>query len=389
MRVGLFISSWDPQINGVITSVKELQSGLQALGVDAYVITSGNVEKPTIIGKVVYLPGKENKRWNTNSINFLSEENINFVSRLGLSVVHTHQENTLGFLGAIIAKRNNIPHVSTWHTCYYDYKHYVLYNLFYIETIMEKIAARKYCGKKVQAVITPSKKIADYLKRKLKIYHEPHIIETGIHLNFDSICDAEKQELRDELGIEKDDFIVSYIGRVAKEKNIEFLIEAQIPLNTVDKHIKLLIVGDGPELSHLKKYVTQLGLQDRVIFTGKIPHEEVYKYYQISDVFATASTTETQGLSVLEALSNGVPVCCIKDDAYKYIMKNNYNGMMFSNIQGYVNAILDFRNKDLTTLKKNAIKSSRKYDNISFASEVLKVYRECIAKKKEEDQKRR
>ena len=389
MRVGLFIDMWDPLINGVITSVKELQKGLEKLGVETYIITGGKVDKPTLEGNIVFLPCKEFKVWNSSIINWLSPENRRFVSSLNLDLVHSHLEGATGFLASAIAKENNIPHVSTWHTCYYDYKHYVLYNFLYAETIIEKIAAHKYCGHKVEAVIAPSEKIANHLTKKLKIYHTPHIIKTGIDMCTQEIDKEELDKLKAELGIAQTDFVLSYVGRLAKEKNIKFLLEAQIALNLVDNNIKLLIVGDGPQQKELEEYAKTLQISDSVIFVGKKPHSELNKYYQISDINVNASTTESQGLTVLEALQNGVPVCCINDSAYNYIIKNNYNGLIFSNISEYLNAIITLKQNDnLEHMKKNAIKSGREYNNIDYAKSVLQVYKESLEKHRIKQYKR-
>ena len=378
MRVALFVGSWDPQINGVVTSVKELQVGLTQMGVESIIITGGDVKEPTQNGNVVLLPRKELKKWNNNFVNYFSKKNIDFISNLGLDIIHSHQENSIGFLASKIAKLNNLPHVITWHTCYQDYKHYILYNAFFVETILEKYCARKYCGKKVQAVITPSTKLSDHLTKDLKIYHKPYIIKTGIHINPNRINRSGALELRDKLGFTQDDFVISYIGRIAKEKNIGFLLEAQIALSSLDEHIKLLIVGDGPYLEKFKKYTDKLGVSDSVVFAGRVEREDLDPYYQASDINVNSSITESQGVTVLEALQNGVPVCCINDSAFDYVIKEGYNGARFSSMQDYIQKILQLKNSNLDEMRKNALRSGNEYNNIRYAKEVLDIYTKCL-----------
>ena len=277
-------------------------------------------------------------------------------------------------------QKKNIPHVVTWHTYYYDYKHYLLHNFLGIAVFSEMLLTKKFCGKKVAALITPSNKIADYLKNTYKIYQEPHIIKTGTHINVKNIHDEKIKSIKNKFGIHNDEFILMFCGRLAKEKNIEFLIESERILNNIDNKIKLLIVGDGPEMNNLKKLTKQLKLENNVIFTGKVERDELIPYYKISAINVTASNSETQGLTIMESFQNDTPVCCINDSAYNYIVKNNYNGKFFNSKKEYVENVIQLKNNSdlLEKFKFNALKSGNEYDNIKYAKEVLKIYNDCL-----------
>ena len=119
-----------------------------------------------------------------------------------------------------------------------------------------------------------------------------------------------------------DDFIILYVGRLGLEKNVDFLIDGQAFFVKKNPKCKLLIVGDGPEFEKFEKQVKKLKIENQVIFTGKVPWEKVVSYYIISDIFATASTTETQGLTVIEAMAASLPVVCINDDSFNTTVVN-------------------------------------------------------------------
>ncbi len=105
MRIGLFLDTYHPRINGVITSVDELKDGLVQLGHDVYIITGGDVETPTLHNNIVYLPSFKFDFWNVNVINWKSKINIDYILNLDLDIVHSHNEATVGLFASVIAKK--------------------------------------------------------------------------------------------------------------------------------------------------------------------------------------------------------------------------------------------------------------------------------------------
>lgn len=144
----------------------------------------------------------------------------------------------------------------------------------------------------------------------------------------------------------------------------------------------MLIIGDGPERTNLEKLVKKLKLNNKVIFTGKVALKDIGLYYKLGDIFVTASKTETQGLTVIEALAASLPVVAINDESFIDPIKNDYNGYLFNNNKEYINYInnlIDNKNK-LARLSINAYESSLKFSNKVFATNVLKIYKMAIKK---------
>jgi len=313
---------------------------------------------------------------------------INIVKKWNLDVIHSHTEFGVGTFARIVAKQLNIPLVHTYHTLYEDYVHYITHG--YFEKSSKKIAeylSLFYCDKTANELIVPTTKIYDLFKQKYEVDRNIHVVPTGIEIDrfYKENVDSKKvTEIKKQLQLLKDDFVIVFVGRLAQEKNVVFLIEAQKEIVKKYNNIKLIIIGDGPDSDEYKKLVKKYKLEDNIMFTGKVPWEEVPCYYQLADLFATASTSETQGLTVIEAMAGGVTPLCIDDESFKTAVIDGLNGRIFKNKKEYIKDVYELYN-DSTTLNKlshqarlNAERHSSKY----YAEGVLDVYNHAIGNRK-------
>ena len=168
-----------------------------------------------------------------------------------------------------------------------------------------------------------------------------------------------------------------------RAKNLDLLLSSMKHLIGVSPKIKLLIVGDGPDLAHYQQYCNKNKIENNVIFTGKVAWNEISSYYLISDVFATASHTETQGLTVIEAMASSLPVICINDESFTDTVIDNLNGKIFENRKEYKKCIVTlFKDKNLLkTLSKQARISAETHSSRYFAEQILEVYKIAIKNK--------
>ena len=166
-------------------------------------------------------------------------------------------------------------------------------------------------------------------------FHQPiSVIPTGIQLNkfHHSFPVAERAALRNRYNIPKDAFLLLSLGRLGKEKNIEELLYF---LSLIKFDIYFLIVGDGPNRDHLMEYTKELGLEKQVVFVGMIDPDEVPIYYQMANLFVSASSSETQGLTYLEALASGIPALCRADEAIENVVINGQTGYQYHSFKGF------------------------------------------------------
>ena len=382
MRIGLFTDTYSPEINGVVSSVLTLQKELEEHGHDVFVITTTSKSLLTSMeNNILRLPGIELKSLYgyvaTSPIHFFAKDKI---EHLKLDIIHAHTEFGVGIFARICSKSLSIPLVSTYHTTYEDYTHYVnIFNLDTFEHYTKKIVARlsKIYAESCVKVISPSNKTKLMLEN-YNIKKDIEVIPTGIDLKrFDrtNIDENKIKEIRNLYKINDHDKTVVYIGRIAKEKSIDILIDAFSMID--DMNYKLIIVGGGPMEKQLQDKVQIMQLQNRIIFTGKIANELIPYYYHSFDAFASASTTETQGMTFIEALASGLTVFARYDEVLEDLIFEGKNGYLFEDAKILSNKIIAYFKNNID-LSDNAIASVKIYDNEIFYDKVFKVYLDAI-----------
>ncbi len=387
MRIGIFTDTYPPYINGVSTSIQMLERALRKKGHQVFIVTV-NPENMTYKYEknIIRIPGIPTGIYDYRLTGIYPVRAIKTIKKWNLDVIHSHTEFGIGTFARIIAKQLNIPLVHTYHTMYEDYVHYITKG--YFNDTSKKIVeylTKFYCDKTAKELIVPTKKAYDLFKEKYKVDKNVHIIPTGIEIDrfYKENLDNKKiEKTRNDLKLKKDDIVILYVGRLAEEKNVEFLIENQEYFVKKNKNIKLLIVGSGPDYD---KYVKKSEkLKENIIFTGKVPYEKIPYYYNLGTVFVTASTTETQGLTLIEAMSTSMPVVCIDDESFKNTVIDGLNGFIFKNKKEYRKAIdnLINDNKLLKKLGEQAKISTAEYSSKYYAERVLDVYKKTINENK-------
>lgn len=389
MRIGIFTDTYPPYINGVSTSISMLEKALKKKGHQVFIVTV-NPENMTYKYEknVIRIPGIPTGIYDYRLTGIYPLRAIKTIKKWNLDVIHSHTEFGIGTFARIIAHQLNIPLVHTYHTMYEDYVHYITKGYFNgtSKKIVEHLT-KFYCDKTAKELIVPTKKAYDLFIEKYKVDKNVHIIPTGIEIERfykENINKERLNKIKEELKIKNTDFIILYIGRLGQEKNVDFLIDNQEYFTKENKNVKLLIVGNGPDYEKYKAKTKKLNLEENIIFTGKVPYDKIPYYYNLGNVFVTASTTETQGLTVIEAMSSSIPVVCIDDESFKNTVVHGLNGYMFSNKKEYRKYMTDLI-KDKKLLKKigdQAKISTTQYSSKYYAERVLDVYKKTIKENK-------
>lgn len=330
MKIGIFTDTYYPEINGVANSTYELKKGLELLGHTVYIFTVSN---PTA--------SQETKAgvFRIASVPFpmLKERRIGCtvpkawkrkIKKLHLDIIHTQTEFMMGHLGGKLANWLNIPHIHTYHTIYEDYLSYLHMP---DKKCFRKVVRRfsRLCCNHADEIIVPTKKVQELLGQ-YGVKKEVHVIPSGISL--DKFAKPDKkhvQELKLQLGIPEDKLILLYIGRLSTEKNITELLNL-IHDTKNRKNLILLLVGDGPEREALENQVKELELEASVIFAGMAPFDNIEDYYALGDIFVSASTSETQGLTYIEALASGMPLLVRQDECLNGVLSEYENGVSYT-----------------------------------------------------------
>ena len=394
MRIGIFSETYTPYISGLVTSEVMLKKALEAQGHEVYVVTA-NLESFKYEydekERVLKIPGIPTGIYDSRFTSIYPVRAVNKIKSWKLDVIHSQTEFAIGTFARLFAKQYNIPLVHTYHTMYEDYLYYITKG--YFDKSSKKLVeylTKFYCDTTATELIVPTNKIYKLFKEKYKFEKNINIIPTGIEVErfYKEKIDQKKvNDLKKYLKLNKNDFVLLFVGRLAEEKNIEFIIKSHKELVNKHKNIKLVIVGDGPDKEKYEDYTKSLGLEKSIIFTGKTAWEDTPYYYHISNVFVTASKTETQGLTVIEAMASNIVPVCMKDEAFQSMIDDELDGLFFETEEEYINQIERLYNnkKELDKFDKQARIKSDIYSSKYYAERVLEVYKRAIKEKQDEN----
>lgn len=331
----MFTDTYFPQLSGVSTSIKILTQELRARGHEVIIFTTTdpNAEPAPDIVRIASIPFFS---FSDRRIAYRGFDRCLKIARsMDLDLIHTHTEFSMGLAGKYVASRLKIPNVHTYHTMYENYTHYIMDGLL-VQANHVRIISRQYCNQST-AVIAPSELTRDTLL-SYGINVPIEVIATGVKIP--EYQPEASLELKAKLGIPDNDRVLLSLSRLSKEKNIQEVLEAYQVLKAEDPHLHFVVAGDGPERENLESFSCrhQLGIH----FVGFVPHEEVWRYYQLADLYLNASESESQGLTYLEAIVNRCPVIAKENDYLKTVIQDPAFGLLFTDDYSIVDASRDF-----------------------------------------------
>jgi len=331
MKIGLFSDTFYPEINGVATSILMLHRELTRRGHEVHVFAPK-------------CKGWENNQQDTfhyiASAPFLVLKDRNFAfpgpittweaTRLDFDIVHTNSEFVMGHFGRQVAKSNNSVLIHTYHTIWEEYTYYITHGV--ADEAARKVA-RKYsqwwCNK-FDRIISPTGKTLGLLY-DYGVRTPMDIIPSGMDIaRFapERHSEAEREAVRRECGVLPGERVLLNLGRISREKNIEQVLRVFPRLHEIHPDVRFVIVGEGPMREQLKKMAASLGVEDSVTFTGPKPWEKIDRYYAMGDVFVSASHSETQGLTYVEAMASGLCVCAVNDECLDGVIHDGVSGIL-------------------------------------------------------------
>lgn len=380
----LITSDWySPAVNGVVTSVKNLRRELERRGHEVRVLTlsqtthSWEQDGVTYLGSVpagLVYPGARLRT-------AVARRLIQALADWRPDVIHSQCEFSTFFLARRMAEELNIPLVHTYHTIYEDYTHYfspsVRFGKKAVAMFSRWVAARTDC------IIAPTGKTRMLLQH-YGVSCPVFVVPSGIDLKpFGQEKDVLRSAvLRAGLGIPEDRTVLVFLGRLAEEKNAGELLQCRAALG--DRPLTLLLVGDGPDRERLEGEAARLGLRaPDVMFAGMVPPGEVAGWYQLGDLFVSASTSETQGLTYIEALAAGVPALCRADPCLAGVIRDGENGWQYRDKEDFLEKLQGFLDspEQWARLSRNAREGAAEFSAETFAARAEAIYEEQIARR--------
>jgi len=376
VRIGLLVDVYKPFMSGVTNFVSQHKQALEALGHKVFVFTLGHLDYEDDELHVYRSPAIP-----------LTETGYQFgfaYSRLArrkvrtMDVLHAQHPFISGSLAMTYGKRYGIPVIFTNHTRYDKVAlHYVpVLPGGVSETLLE--AYLPWFANQCQAVTAPTQAIRRLLRDYGVTVRIP-VIRNGVELS--PFRAPARLRTRAELGVPEGAKVSIYVGRIAPEKNLSFLLRAfaRVRRELPDAH--LLVVGYGPEERHLHDLADELGVAGFIVFTGRVPYEQVPDYLALADVFVTASVIEVQPLSIIEGLAAGLPAVAIASDAVADTLMDGGNSLLAAyNGQDFaVRWVRLLSDDDLRArLSVNARVSSQQYDIHHTAARMTALYEEVV-----------
>ncbi|MFZ2330757.1 MAG: glycosyltransferase [Atribacterota bacterium] len=385
MRIAFFTNCYKPLINGVVSSIVSLKESLEKKGHETFIFAP----------RMEAYQDEESNIFRYHSINLthkvkypvaipLSLRAGQVINKFKPDIIHLHHPFVLSLPAIMYAAKLKIPKVLTIHTQYERYAYYVSP----IPHIITNEAIRRIIfnlSDKVDIITTPSQSMKDLIlnyKIKKEIIVIPNAIDISI---FQKINRQEVKLLKKELLINPDDVVIIYVGRVSLEKNIDKIIKALALIRNkkIDNFV-FIVVGEGTSVKQLSSLADSLKMREKVKFVGAIAREMVRYYYQIGDIFAFSSTSETFGMVIIEALASGLPVLAVKAPGAIDIIQDGFDGILVEDdVLQFAEKLENLiQNKDLRKkLSLNGLKTVQRYSIEAVSDQVLELYGRLLSGK--------
>lgn len=378
MRIAFFTDTYLPNVDGVVTTLLNTKQELERRGHEVYIFSPGTKQQKenNKDPRVYYFTSTSFKPYPDYRIalfNFFSP--LKIIKDLNINVIHSHGLATTSLAAIRSSQTLDIPAVATFHTLVSEAMHYITSN-DQLRSVLQRISWRYliwHYGNYKKAIVP-----TEWVRTIFTAHQITNTVVLPSGINIDQFADADPKRARKDLKIGNDPMVL-HVGRVAKEKRLELLIETAPSVLNVMPNTKFVITGKGPAEKYYKELVTKNGLDQHFIFTGYVDKALLKDIYAAADAFVFPSLFDTQGLAVIESMACGTPVVVSKEAAPAEYVTDGVNGYVF-------NSNFDLQEKIITAIKnkKNvrnaAIETAKKFDIKITVDRLLEIYRSVGAK---------
>lgn len=370
VRIGLFTDGYLPEISGVTTAIHVLKKELERLEHEVHVYAphyKGYKDEQ----EGVFRFYSRRFLFNKGSRVALPYSRKATRSFKNLDIVHSHTPFSMGVLALVVGLRYSIPHIHTYHTYLTEYRHYLPRLFRPPKKTVEEISAI-FCNR-CTAVTVPSTSVKNELLR-YGVHRSIHVLPFGVDLSLFQRPPAWNP--RQELNIPPEAPLLLYAGRLAKEKNLPFLLQVFERVHSQIPESVFVLTGDGPDRDHLKSLVKDSLLNRSVFFTGFLDRACLIDLYKAARLFLFASKTETQGLVIIEAMAGGTPAVAIGSMGVVDVIKDGVNGLLApEDEQEFARIVIELLrdNEYHSTLQRRALDTAVELSSEKCALRLLEV----------------
>jgi len=398
MKIAMFTDAYWPRVNGVTVSVDSFSRALVKEGHEVLIVCSQypqsqnnaiSLQKESeaeVLFKLVKVPSfpafisKEDRIAKLNKRSWALKQ----VDSFNPDIVHINTEMIIAEFGFFYARSHNLPVVYTFHTMWEDYapNYFPFLPVWFVKLFIRKI--QKNVLKRSYRVIVPTPQI-DEVVHKFKLNSLTERIPTGIELELFEPNTEKSEEYRkkfdERFPVSKGKRILLFAGRVAKEKNLGFLLNILPEILKKHPDVILVIAGNGPDQDYYKEEAKKAGLDDNCVFTGYFDRKDLALVYSIAEIFTFPSLTDTQGLVTLESMLSGTPVVAIGVLGTLTVMGGDNGGFMVKNdSEEFTARVLDLLgDKELYQAKvKEAMLHARSWSIEELTKKLIAFYQTAI-----------
>jgi glycosyltransferase involved in cell wall biosynthesis len=380
VKVGIFVDSYKPLITGVVHQVSLVRRELETLGHEVHVFA------PMARGYRDQEP-RVHRFWAVNLSTRVaaplafpySRRLFSLIPRLGLDVIHTQHPFPVGRLGAYFARRLDLPHVYTFHTQYEQYAHYVPLNRRLVRAAARRLVVSH--AERCDVITCPAPSAVEILSG-YGVRRPIEMLANGIDLR--AFEGARPGDLRARLGIGSAERVILYCGRLAREKNLTFMLRALRDLLLRREGVRLLMVGEGTEAQTLAHEAAQLGLGERVRFAGPVPYADIPAVYAAADLFVMTSVTEVRPLALLEAMAAGLPAVAVAAHGLTDTVTPGVDGLLTPHDATAFATAVEHLVDDATerhAMGQRARQTARRYSIATTTRRLVEIYGEARARR--------
>src|SRR6056297_37010 len=375
MNILMMTNTYLPHVGGVARSVDWFTREFREMGHRVVVVAPEFVSMPVNEKDVVRIPAIQNFNGSDFSVvvpipGFLRRH----LDTFSPDIVHSHHPFLVGSTAVRIASQREIPLVFTYHTNYEQYTHYVPGD----SPRMKKFAiqlAKGYCNI-ADHVVTPSESIEKILRER-GVKTPITSIPTGIRVK--DFSSGDRSGFRKRFNIPENNFLAGHLGRLAPEKNLEFLARSVREFIKKVPESSFLVVGSGPSEKSIKKIFSEEGLADRLYMAGKLDGQDLVDAYHAMDIFTFASKSETQGMVIAEAMAASLPVIALDAPGIREVVKDGENGRLLYDVSvesfsSAIENIYSLSKKDFDLMKEKSFSTADSLDLSKCVNRLMDLY---------------
>ncbi|WP_043316100.1 glycosyltransferase [Microbulbifer sp. HZ11] len=379
MNIVMLTNTYLPHVGGVARSVDAFCREYRKQGHNVLVVAPEFAEKIDNEKDVVRIPAIQNFNGSDFSVALpLSGELTERLDFFEPDLVHSHHPFLLGMTALRIARSRELPLIFTHHTLYERYTHYVPADSEALKRFVIELATRY--SNLASMVFAPSESVADLLRER-GVKSPIQVVPTGVKL--DDYRNGDGRAARARYDIPEDAFVIGHLGRLAEEKNLEFLSRAVVEFALRNECAHFMVVGSGPLQGRITRIFADEGLEKRLHLTGILQGEAQRDAYSAMNVFGFSSTSETQGMVLTEAMAAGVPVVALDASGCREVVDDRINGRLILNhcqreLVAGLQWVNDLPSEEYQSLCRSARQTAERYSMENCAAAALSHYQSLV-----------